>query len=325
MRKRVVIWCIFMMLFGGVSQAEHLRIMSYNVENLFDCEDDSLKNDNDFLPEGLYHWNTHRYREKLHHIAQVIALMGEMNDGEWQVPAVVTLLEVENRRCLEDLCRYHLPRERFPYAILHFESPDQRGVDVSMLIDTTRLRIIHAEPLPVPLPATDRPTRDILYAKVEYSNTILHLYACHFPSQLGGANSTQYKRDIAYQALYAHADSILAIDSMANLIAMGDFNSEPFPAPAAYFNLMTNAVHMPRSVKGTHQYQGRWTMLDQFIVAKKLSNLRPSVFAPDWLLEKDYKYLGYKPKRTYIGPAYHGGYSDHLPIFIDLSILHFQP
>lgn len=325
MQKQLFIWCLFLILHGGVSHAEQLRIVSYNVENLFDCEDDSLKNDNDFLPEGLYHWNSRRYREKLHQIAQVIAVLGDRDGEEWQAPAVVTLLEVENRRCLEDLCRYHLPRGRFPYAIVHFESPDQRGVDAAMLIDTTRLRILHAEAIPVPLPTSDRPTRDILYAEVASEAGILHLYACHWPSQLGGAKNTQYKRDIAYQALYAHADSILATDSMACLIAMGDFNSQPLPAPAAYCNLMAGDVRMPRLVAGTHQYQGRWMMLDQFIVAKKLSGLRPSVFAPDWLLEKDYKYLGYKPKRTYIGPAYHGGYSDHLPIFLDLPIQHLHP
>lgn len=312
---------------------ESFRILSYNVENLFDYEHDSLKQDSAFLPDGLNHWTESRYRTKLHHLSQVIATA-----GGWQAPAVVGLMEVENSRCLEDLCRFYLPHSRFPYRILHFESPDVRGVDVAMLYDTLRLRLLDGRPVPVVLPQNERPTRDLLYAKMELLQThdTLHLVVCHFPSQLGGASATAHKREAAFSALAHITDSLLSLLPEAKIIAMGDFNTSPSSRMAPMQNLMLNTaayiLEKPANIDGTHKYQGDWSFLDQFIVSPFLvthaachpnspsHSLHFGVYAPEWLVEKDEKFLGTKPKRTFSGPRYLCGYSDHLPIYIDLPL-----
>ena len=150
-------WLILCVLVGWSSvlhgSPDTLRIVSYNVENLFDNRHDTLKSDLDYMPEGARHWTYRRYQAKVERIAQVLTAI-----GGWHAPILVGLCEVENARCLRSLCwclrRYH-------YKYVHYESPDERGIDVALLYDSTRFHLLHSEPIPVPLPSA--PTRDILF------------------------------------------------------------------------------------------------------------------------------------------------------------------
>ena len=293
---------------GFLFAQDPLTIISYNVENLFDCQHDSLKNDSSFLPDGMHHWSYRRYYAKLDRIAQVV-----VNISGWTPVPLVGLCEVENAHCLHDLC-YRL--KRFNYRYVHYESPDERGVDVALLYDSTQVKILNSKPLLVNLQGDK--TRDILYAccLVNKRDTI-HAMVCHLPSQLGGSAATQWKRNMAKQVIQLQIDSIFALHPAANIVVMGDMNSEPMDDLSG----MSNATKdLAKEGKGTHKYRGIWSCLDQFYVSSHLlEKSSVSIFSPEWLLEEDTKYLDYQPKRTYVGYRYHDGYSDHLPIVLHVS------
>ena len=301
----LILMCVMQ---SAVLAQDSLTIVSYNVENLFDCEHDTLKNDSSFLPHGLHRWNYHHYQTKLNRIAQVL-----VNISGWESAALVGLCEVENKRCLRDLC-YRL--RRFHYQYVHYESDDERGIDVALLYDSTKVKILNSKTLCVPL--ENDVTRDILYVKalIEGKDT-LHAMVCHLPSQLGGSATTSKKRQIAKQVIQNEINTILHVQPKANVVVMGDMNSEAIDDLLGMNNLM---IDLEKEGIGTHKYQGMWSCLDQFYVSSALKNTtRASVFSPEWLLEEDTKYLDYQPKRTYVGYRYHNGYSDHLPIVLKIK------
>lgn len=301
----LILMCVMQ---SAVLAQDSLTIVSYNVENLFDCEHDTLKNDSSFLPEGMHYWTYYRYQTKLDRIAQVL-----VNISGWESAALVGLCEVENKRCLRDLC-YRL--RRFHYQYVHYESDDERGIDVALLYDSTKVKILNSKTLCVPL--ENDVTRDILYVKalIEGKDT-LHAMVCHLPSQLGGSATTSKKRQIAKQVIQNEINTILHVQPKANVVVMGDMNSEAIDDLQGMNNLM---IDLEKEGIGTHKYQGMWSCLDQFYVSSALKNTtRASVFSPEWLLEEDTKYLDYQPKRTYVGYRYHNGYSDHLPIVLKIK------
>ena len=315
-------WLILCVLVGWSTvlhgSPDTLCIVSYNVENLFDNRHDTLKSDLDYTPEGARHWTYRRYQAKVERIAQVLTAI-----GGWHAPVLVGLCEVENARCLRSLCwclrRYH-------YKYIHYESPDERGIDVALLYDSTRFHLLHSEPVPVPLPSA--PTRDILYVQ----GTILpdtqsapadtfHLFICHLPSQLGGTSETAWKRAVAKSVLQSRIDSVFTTSPSANIIVMGDMNSSPSDDLPRLTNLMLPNAQNIFKAEGTHKYNGIWTYLDQFYVSPSLLDcVSASVFSPMWLLEEDTKYLGFKPRRTFNGYHYRDAYSDHLPIVLTLTL-----
>ena len=301
----LILMCVMQ---SAVLAQDSLTIVSYNVENLFDCEHDTLKNDSSFLPEGMHYWTYYRYQTKLDRIAQVL-----VNISGWESAALVGLCEVENKRCLRDLC-YRL--RRFHYQYVHYESDDERGIDVALLYDSTKVKILNSKTLCVPL--ENDVTRDILYVKalIEGKDT-LHAMVCHLPSQLGGSATTSKKRQIAKQVIQNEINTILHVQPKANVVVMGDMNSEAIDDLQGMNNLM---IDLEKEGIGTHKYQGMWSCLDQFYVSSALKNTtRASVFSPEWLLEEDTKYLDYQPKRTYVGYRYHNGYSDHLPVVLKIK------
>ncbi len=285
-----------------------MRLVSYNVENLFDTRHDTLKNDSSFLPDGMHHWTYRRYQTKIDRIAQVL-----VNIGGWESVPLVGLCEVENARCLRQLC-YRL--RCFNYRYVHYDSPDERGVDVALLYDSTRITILHSQAISLSLRSDA--TRDILYVSALYElRDTLHVMLCHLPSQLGGASSSDWKRQHAKSLLQSHIDSILLLQPSANIVLMGDMNTLPQDDLNAMTNLM---LPIQKAGKGTHKYQGIWTCLDQFYVSPSLvSRAQTTIFSPPWLLEEDTKYLDLKPRRTYVGFRYNDGYSDHLPIVLTIQ------
>jgi hypothetical protein len=306
-----IIYFIFLSLISSLpilAENSSLRIVSYNVENLFDTQHDTLKNDSSFLPDGMHHWTYRRYQTKIDRIAQVL-----VNIGGWESVPLVGLCEVENARCLRHLC-YKL--RRFHYKYVHYDSPDERGVDVALLYDSTRISILTSQAIPLML-ENDR-TRDILYVSALYElRDTVHVMLCHLPSQLGGASSSDWKRQHAKSLLQSHIDSILLLQPSANIVLMGDMNTLPQDDLNAMTNLM---LPIQKSGLGTHKYQGIWTCLDQFYVSPSLvSRAQTTIFSPPWLMEEDVPYLDLKPRRTYVGYRYNDGYSDHLPIVLTIQ------
>ncbi|MDR1679330.1 MAG: endonuclease [Prevotellaceae bacterium] len=327
----------FVWLFAQ-NEADTLRIMSYNVENYFDTRHDSLKNDYEFLPEGSYHWTVDKFKKKQAKIAQVITAV-----GAWNAPALVGLIEIENDYTLKSLVRYS-PLKNLGYNYIHKESPDARGIDVALLYQPKMFEPISEEFLPINFPDNPRSkTRDILYASGKLKNgDTLHVFVNHFPSRLGGEAASEPRRLFVASVLRAKVDSIFTVSPQANILIMGDFND--FPNNKS-INSVLGAVEPEEEIStkklynlmysynekgdGSYKYQGQWNMLDQIIVSgpmlqadanTSIDKNKAVIFKADFLVEKDEKFLGEKPFRTYIGMKYNGGYSDHFPVYIDLIL-----
>lgn len=313
---------------------DSLRMMFYNVENLFDPFDDSLTRDEEFTEEGAKHWSWYKYQDKLHHIYKTIIALGNPYP-----PAIIGLCEIENRFVLNQLV-YKTAFSKFDYRIVHEESPDRRGIDVGLLFDPKRVELIYHEAIQINFPFSPQTkTRDILYVKLKvFNQDTIHVFVNHWPSRWGGQMASAPKRNYVADILKSKVDSIFNEELTPAIFVMGDFNDEPedeslklhlqagSPGSSAdMLNLMLPLVE--DKTRGTHKYQANWGILDQFIVSKFLLlshsslqiNLQQNpIFAAPYLLEKDDKFLGIKPYRTFIGYKYHGGFSDHLPIFLDL-------
>ena len=295
--------------------AEPLRVVSYNVENLFHPKHDTVcidsitfieKDDYEWTPEGERRWSYTRYYRKVEHIAQVLT-----NIGEWNGVDIVGLQEVENALCVKRLCYTLWPNE---YDFVHYESPDPRGIDVALIYKKDRVDTLFTQAIPIP----NIDTRDILYvqALVDKKDT-LHLFVCHFPSQRGGAAESEWKRDAAKNTLQKAIDSVYWAFRNPKIVVMGDFNSKPKDDLKG----LNNRMKVP-STKGTHKHQGRWTCLDQLYTSPALDSVSSvSIYDAEWIQEPDEKHLGLKPKRTYNGFQYRpNSYSDHLPIVMELKI-----
>ncbi len=321
---RYVVWLCLIPL-GTVAQpsvSQKMTWMFYNVENLFDVQDDSLTRDEAFLPAGDRHWTYGRFLKKLNHTYKVIAGV-----GEWNPPAVIGLAEVENRYVLEALLR-ETPLHRFGYQIVHQESPDARGIDVALLLRPDLVSIQAQEFITVDLP-NGRKTREILYVQAALPDKeVMHLYVNHWPSRYSGTKVSEESRKQAAITLATHIKNVLADEPDAQILVTGDFNDSPEDASMKYLveNLPLENISNYQ-FEGTHKHQGEWGVLDQWLVSESCLSLqagwhiernRGQVYHPEWLLEPDETNLGFKPNRTYVGFRYQGGFSDHLPIFVRL-------
>lgn len=295
---------IILLLCLTTSLQASINVLSYNVENFFDPIHDSLKNDEEFTPDGTHHWTWTRYWTKVNHIAQVIT-----NAGQWEGFHIVGLMEVENDSCLIALC--HRLNNR--YGFIHYESADVRGIDVALLYDKQHVSILDSYPIKVPL--EDYTTRDILYAKTLIERDTFHFFVCHLPSQLGGAEAV-VRREKAKKVLMRYVHTIHRINNKGKILIFGDMNSTPTDDLPGMHNLL---VQQPPEY-GTYKYQGEWNSLDQVYYSSQLwKKVSYEIYMPSWLLEEDSRFMGMKPKRTFVGYHYNGGYSDHLPLIIHIS------
>lgn len=312
-----------------------IRLMFYNVENLFDPENDPLKNDDSFTPEGMHHWTMARYREKITKTYKVISAV-----GGWEPPAIIGFCEVENRKCMYDLVNT-TPLFRFNYQIIHEESGDNRGIDVALIYRTDKFRIFthHAFQIIFPDDSVSH-TRNILVAGgTVLGKDTLFVFVNHWPSKYGGAKETEEKRIFVGKQVRQICDSVMQRHPTAGIVLMGDFNDEPKepsltqalqafqPSDKKINNTTLYNLMLRFNDGGTHKFQKHWSIIDQFIVNGNLMNPENSlhttaesarIFKADFLVESDETHLGDKPFRTYIGMKYHGGFSDHLPIYMDL-------
>lgn len=305
------------------------RIMFYNVENAFWPEDDPEREDEEFMPEGSRHWTFTRLREKLSHLSRVI-----LAAGEGRVPMVVGLAEVEGDSVMH-FWTHRTPLHRTGYHYVVTNGPDARGIQTAMLYHPASFRLLQHEGFTVEMPEGERPTRQLLHAAGRLvSGDTLDVIVCHLPSRSGGAAQTQRKRDAARTRLFQIADSISAARQHPYLVMMGDMNEEPreeiVPAKVPFVNLMyplCQEMHRTPSAFGTHKYQGSWSLIDHFIVhpalLKEESSVRlsePEIFHLPFMMTEDVTHQGERPFRSYYGYKYEGGYSDHLPIVVDLHL-----
>jgi hypothetical protein len=310
-----------------------VSVMFYNVENLFDTFNDTLTNDDDFLPGGLMRWNQSRYKKKINSLYKTI-----ISAGEWSPPEIVAMCEVENRNVLEDLL-YDTYLSKFKYSIIHEESPDQRGIDVCLIYRSDLIKVLNSKYWIPQGPGIEYFTsRSVLYAGILCGLDTIHLIINHWPSRRGGVLSGESLRLMISSMVRDRADSILGNSGgKAKIIIAGDFNSTPDDQEIG--NLVNGSysentiVNLSESLTekggGTYRYMGRWEMIDQVMVSKYLLNCTSgyftdyqqlSVVSPEFLLMKDPKYPGFTPFSTYRGYRYQGGFSDHLPVMIRLNL-----
>ena len=321
------------------------RIASYNVENLFDCRHDSLKKDNEFLPDAVRHWNYTKYRKKLDNIARVITAI-----GGWTPPALVALCEVENDSVLRDLTRYSALRKA-GYRYIMTQSADERGIDVALIYQRTFFKPLSHQSLSIEKPSkSNRPTRDILHVSGMLLNKdTLDVFIAHFPSRSGGAKASEPYRLLAAKRLKEATDSICLLRSRAQILILGDFNDYPdnksirqileAEAPPVIQDSIhkNNLYHLlarkadTRKSFGSYKFQGEWGLLDHIIVSGSLlqrnsplytDETKADVFSLPFLLTEDKKYGGNQPFRTYYGVRYQQGYSDHLPVWADFQLIY---
>ncbi len=317
-----------------------MRIVFYNVENLFDPQNDSIKHDESFTPEGNNHWSTYKYWTKQKKIAQVLTSV-----GGWEMPSIIGLCEVENKHALINLA-YNTSLKNSKYAIVHHESEDYRGIDVALLYRKEKFKVIADTAYNVRFTFDKNSrTRNILHITgIALDTDTLHIFVTHWPSKYGGAFVTIPKRKFVASEIRRYSQQILKKNPNANIIIMGDFNDTPdevsvtkglkAKSPDNYkegdlvnlmYPLMSNKI-------GSHFYAGEtgseWSVLDQMVVTSNLldkTNLlkikgnKAHIFSADFLLEKNSKGI-IVPNRTFIGMKYHGGFSDHLPVYMDIKI-----
>lgn len=309
-------------------------VMFYNVENLFDTKDDSEKHDEEFTPAGVKKWTYERFLDKINKTYKLIIAA-----GKWQPPAIIGLSEIENAWVLDFLIN-NTPLQKENYGYIHFESPDERGIDVALLYRNDFFKVIMADNLRIIFPHDpDDRTRDILYVKGNVFDSIeLHVFVNHWPSRSGGVVASQGKRNFVASQLKSKIDSVLSQNCDANILIMGDLNDEPSDAsiaehllPAYFENCNNKLVNLmddfSKKNTGTLKYKGQWYIFDQFIVTRnlirgknglKVKKNSVKIITEIFNTERDEKHLGIKPYRTYVGPRYNRGYSDHFPVCFQL-------
>ena len=291
------------------------RIVWYNVENLFDVRHDSLKNDFDFLPEGSYHWTPWRYWRKLDNVSRVIAAVAEQ-DG-W--PILVGMCEIENDTVLRDLT-LRSPLRAAKYQYVHHEGPDLRGVDCCLLYQPSHFCLLGSEAIRIPYAEQGlRTTRDILHVwgRMVRTDSMLHVFVLHFPSRAGGNKASTENRMLAAQTLCQELDKLQG----QRILVMGDFNAEPKdpifqPILQRLVSLIPQRRKELKKAQGSYFYQGLWGYIDHMLISPSMQSccekrVHVGKF-PFLLTEKG------TPWRTFQGPAYKGGFSDHLPLYVDV-------
>lgn len=334
---------IILFIMPAKTAGQDYTVMFYNVENLFDTEDDTTKNDEEFLPEGTRRWTASRYHRKLNSLARAIA-----EAGEWDLPSLIGLCEVENERVVKDLA-YGTLLSAGNYGVIHRDSPDPRGIDLAVLYRRDRFKMVEARSwLPESEGGVPVLTRNLLYVKVTARSDTLHLLICHMPSRRGGVLAAEGLREKMIKLAASRVDSIMSTEEgRAAIIVMGDFNTAPddqllseltggrgFDDNAAGIvrdSVISGLINLSADLackgKGSYRYQGIWEMIDQVLVSPAMEDsssvwLTPPgcfrVVEAPFLLTEDDTYPGQKPFPTYGGYRYSGGYSDHLPVAVKL-------
>ncbi|MDV7186370.1 endonuclease [Lutibacter sp. TH_r2] len=306
-------------------------IAFYNLENLFDTLNDPKTLDDDFTPKGKKHWNNKRYRKKIRKLGSVISQIG--TEKSFYTPAIIGVVEVENKQVLDDLVNSK-SLQKHQYSFAHFNSPDERGIDVALLYKKELFEFLNAETHSVFLEEENGKrdyTRDILHVKGKLNGELLHVLVNHWPSRRSGEDLTETKRMQTSNKVLSIVEKIKEVNSEAKIIIMGDFNDDP--KSKSIQNIVKEDFYNPMqrlidTGNGTLSYKHKWHIFDQIIFSTNFFNKKEGahffkyaeVFDPYFLKEWNGKYKG-NPFRTYSGKKYLGGFSDHFPVYVYLKNL----
>ncbi|WP_396602815.1 endonuclease [Algibacter sp. R77976] len=302
----------------------------YNVENLFDLKNNKLKHDNDFLPGSIKNWTPKRYKNKLRKIGYAISNIGQRETGKH--PALIGLAEVENALVLKDLiASKHL--KDCNYNFIHFESKDERGIDVALLYDTKAFKTTHSEAFEIRLTDTDGTpdyTRDVLLVSGILDGEKVHVIVNHWSSRREGEKETEFKRLASSEKVSAIIDTLKKKDEHAKIIVIGDFNDDPknnsITRLVDNHNLFNPMETLRSFTRGSVKHRRQWFIFDQILIStnffKSSKNeyefFNANIFDEAFLKIHKGPFKG-APYRTYVGPKYKGGYSDHFPVYMILK------
>ena len=320
---RILYVIIIMLCFGLDSAARHgegddpLIVVFWNVENFFDYTDGGTgESDAEWSSRGARRWTKKRFQAKCDGIAKSLLWIGEIYG---KMPDIIGLAEVENRNALWRLLNNTLLR-KCGYKIVHFDSADRRGIDVALLYKEYSFRKVSHSTVTPSLDGEKMDTRDILQVCLEdRTGQRINLIVNHHPSKYGGAEASTGRRNAAMMALRGLCDSLSTADSGVPVIAMGDFNDTP---DAEQFKILdgvlsNKADSLFKAGRGTIRYQGKWDLIDMFMVSGDIADKSfMDILEVPFLMIYEKKYPGMKPLRTYSGPRYLGGVSDHCPIVL---------
>lgn len=307
-------------------------IAFYNLENLFDTVDDPKTLDDDFTPKGFKKWRNDRYKAKIKKLGKAISRIGDQENGK--PPVLVGIAEVENKAVVKKLINSKYLKDH-PYNYVHYDSPDERGIDTALIYDTRYFEVLEASN--IPLMVTNQNgvrdyTRDILYVRGKLNGEEIQLFVNHWPSKRDGEDKTKQKRIAAAQTLIDKLNSITDSPEQLHTIVMGDFNDDPNGISiqtlmdAGWFINPFKQLLSP--VSGSANYKGKWSLFDQIILSHNFLNHEPgthsykkaAIFAPKFLKEWKGRHKG-SPYRTFVGRKYIGGYSDHFPVYVVLRFI----
>ncbi|MBQ2372184.1 MAG: hypothetical protein II289_03330 [Bacteroidales bacterium] len=315
MRRLILLMLLSVVGFALRAQENEKKLaMFWNLENFFDWTDQGTgESDAEFSSYGKRHWTRKRFYTKCDAVSKTIFHIGDLYG---KLPDVIGFAEIENRGVLEKLCSSTLLR-KCGYRIVHFDSSDRRGIDVALLYRTTCYNHLS---ISLRAPETDGKklqTRDMLHVSLKDLQTdeIYDYIVCHHPSKFGGEESSIPKRLAAMTALKEMCDSL----GNRNIIVMGDFNDVP---SAAQFDMLDDILvnksdSLHAAGRGTIRYEGKWDLIDMFLVSSNIEG-HSVMDIPEvsFLMTRESRHAGEKPLRTYSGPRYIGGVSDHLPVVL---------
>lgn len=299
-------------------------VMFYNVENLFDTVDSPIFNDNEFLPNSKKNWNTYKYFHKLQQLEKVFSSISKYENNN-NMPDIIGLCEVENKLVINELLNTTAFQNQ-KYTVVHKDSPDSRGIDCALLFNN-KFKILQTDFISIDNTSEKKPTRDIVFVKLQLLDKTINLFVNHWPSRWGGQVQSNHKRVFASQVLQDYINLNIANDEFT--IIMGDFNDYPDNESISnllmnnkFFNLMSSNLV---SGKGSYNYKGNWNWLDQIILSNNF--LAPNIklqsagaFQKDFMLYKSKDGELY-PNRSFGGNRWYGGFSDHLPIYFKSKFL----
>ena len=292
-------------------EKDSLLVVFWNLENFFDWTDQKTsESDKDFSSYGVRHWTRSRFYAKCDAVAKAVMWIADKNG---RMPDVIGLAEIENRGVLNKMLSSTLLR-KYDYEIIHKESQDRRGIDVALLYRKSSMH---------PLSYTfitpeNMTTRDILHVRMSLSQgNMMDFIVNHHPSKYGGVRESERKRMTAMDALIGLCDS-LSSGGSNRILAMGDFNDSPVAEQFSHVSVLLDnkGLELHKRGQGSIRYKGHWELIDFFLAGSDIVASPMKILEIPFLMTYDRSYPGYKPLRTYSGPRYIGGVSDHCPIMI---------
>ena len=305
-------------------------IAFYNLENLFDIYNDGQTNDDDFLPTSVKKWTKKRYQKKIYKLGSAISKIGFESTNK--PPALVGLAEVENDLVLKDLIQSE-ELAIYNYGFVHYDSNDERGIDVALLYDKNEFNIESSETFTVYLEAPNGErdfTRDILLVSGLLDGDLIHVIVNHWPSRHEGEDETSYKRTIASEKVLEIIAKLKMQYDIPKIIVIGDFNDNPNNESIKLLSNNANLNNVTEALwsyqRGTESHDFQWNLFDQILLSENFMNSNQmgyqfesaDIFDDKFMTQFHGKYQG-QPFRTYVGKKYMGGFSDHFPVYAILK------